>query len=360
MDPNCAFDRVAVVGTGGYGWHFLCALLATKRLYVRAVTSATETDTQPGLAKQSGLVKQKRTDKQKRLAKLREMGAEIVEYSEATSEAFAAAFTGIHTVVSAVGLSGVTSQIAMIDGALATGVRWFIPSEFGVAHYASAWMPFPSPLAPKTDVDQYLREHAQPRGLAHTIIYTGLALDYLDPASIGLKLASRSATLVGRGGTPVSFTPAHNVVQLVCNIVQRPNEMINRTIRFAASTHKMRELIKVATNGEHGEHVKIVCVEEAKAKFCELAKRQDPRAFQIYSRLLIEEGLGQINHMNEPLDNAMFPDIDAEPVRTTLERLIENTHGEPHEQIKPTPAHRTSTAKSVTDGLGRRFRDLNL
>ncbi|KAJ2132128.1 hypothetical protein GGH19_000431 [Coemansia sp. RSA 1807] len=356
MDPSCAFDRVAVVGTGGYGWHFLCALLATKRLHVRAVTSTT--DTQSSLIKQSGLVKQKHTDKQKRIAKLRELGAEIVEYDDPASEAFAAAFSDIHTVVSAVGLSGVTSQIAMIDGALAAGVRWFIPSEYGVAHYTSTWMPFPSPLAPKTDVDRYLRDHAMPRGLAHTVIYTGMALDYLDPASIGLKLASRSATLVGRGGTPVSFTPAHNVVQLVCDIVQRPHEMMNRTIRFASSTAKMRELIKVATNGEHGERVKIVCVDEAKAKFCELAKHQDPRAFQIYSRLLIEEGLGQINRMNEPLDNAMFPDIDAEPVGRTLERLME--HSEPNVQINPTPAHRTASAKSVTDGLGRRFRDFNM
>ncbi|KAJ2357948.1 hypothetical protein IWW50_003407 [Coemansia erecta] len=349
MDSSCAYDCIAVVGTGGLGWHILASLLQTKRLRVRAVTRA---NGDPA--------------KQRRLSKLRALGADVIEYDTPTCASFARAFAGVHTVISAVGMAGVDAQLAMVDGVLAAGVRWFVPSEFGVAHYASAWLPVASPLEPKRRVRRYLAEHAQPRGMAHTVVYTGLALDYLDPSSLGLKLGSRSATLVGRGGSPVSFTALADIVALATQIALRPREFCNRTVRFAGSTAKLRELVKIVTNGDRGENVKIVSIDEAKLKFCELARRQDVRAFQIYSRLLIEEGLGQVNRDKEPLDNALFPELAPEHVRGTLARLLlraEHAHASEDEGSsgpKDVPAHRAATDMSVTDGLGRPHNGIDL
>ncbi|KAJ2847821.1 hypothetical protein IWW36_003656 [Coemansia brasiliensis] len=343
MGTECAYNSIAVVGTGGYGRHFISALLATRKFVrVRAVTRKTSDDA-----------------KRKRLQALQEMGAEIFEYKSSSTESFKQAFNGIHTVISAVSIAAVPDQISMIDGAILANVQWFIPSEYGVAHYPSVWMPFTSPLAPKTVVQKYLSDYAKPKGLSYTIVYTGLALDYLDPKSLGLKLSTGSATLVGRGGSPVSFTAFPDVVSLVVNIVQRPAEMQNRFIRFAGSTTKMRELVKIVTNNDRGENVKIVCIEEAKSKFCELARRQDMSAFQIYSRLLIEEGLGQINRYREPLDNSLFPELHPEPIQQTLRRLIKANEATAKAKLKPNPAHRSATTKSVTDGLGRTQKQLD-
>ncbi|KAJ2653117.1 hypothetical protein IWW40_000771 [Coemansia sp. RSA 1250] len=343
MSTECAYDSIAVVGTGRYGWHFISALLATRKFArVRAVTRKTSDDA-----------------KHKRLQALRQMGAEIFEYKSSRTESFKQAFNGIHTVISAVSIAAVPDQISMIDGAILANVRWFIPSEYGVAHYPSVWMPFTSPMAPKMAVQKYLSEYAKSKGLSHTVIYTGLALDYLDPQSLGLKLSKGSATLVGRGGSPVSFTAFPDVVSLVVDIVQRPAEMQNRVIRFAGSTTKMRELVKIVTNNDRGENVKIVCIEEAKAKFCELARRQDMSAFQMYSRLLIEEGLGQINRYREPLDNGLFPELHPEPIQQTLRRLIKANETTAKVKVKANPAHRSTTVKSVTDGIGQTQRQLD-
>ncbi|KAJ2808613.1 hypothetical protein H4R20_000772 [Coemansia guatemalensis] len=338
MATMCSYKRIAVVGTGGYGWHFLQALARSNYFEkVRAVTRKSGIDDK---------------EKRARIRALRELGVEVVEYEDKTADAFGQAFADIDIVLSAVGLAGVLEQIPMIDGAIQAGVRWFIPSEFGVAHYSSVWMPFKCPLAAKSTIEQYLAEKARPKGLAYTIVYTGLALDYLDPRSLGLKVNKNAATLVGRGGTPITFTAIADVIRLVVEIVQRPKEMQNRTIRYAGSTDKLRDLVKIVTKSDRGVNVKIVCIEEAKAKFCELARQQDMQAFSIYCRLLLEEGLGQINRHGEPLDNKLFPDICPEPVQQTLCRLMKSSDAE-LEQIKKHSAKRVATAISVTDGLGQ-------
>ncbi|KAJ2098726.1 hypothetical protein GGI09_003161 [Coemansia sp. S100] len=332
------YTSIAVVGTGGYGELFLKALKQCGYFVkIRAVTRAPEAT---------------EAVKLERLKQLRALGIEVLEYADTTADGFSTVFAGIDTVVSAVGVAGLPSQIPMIDGAIAAGVKWFIPSEYGVAHYNSAWMPFKGPLAAKGEVLDYLVGAAKSKGLAYTAIYTGLALDYLDPHGIGLKLSKRRATLVGRGGTLATFTCAADVVQVLVSIVQRPSEMQNRIIRYAGSTNKMCDLIKVVTGGNCGKNVKIVCIDEARAKFCELARQQDMKAFQVYGRLLIEEGLAQINLRREPLDNGLFPDIKPESATDTLARLIKLADAGSEMFKGGQIIQRSHTTSSVTDGVG--------
>ncbi|KAJ2662330.1 hypothetical protein IWW48_001905 [Coemansia sp. RSA 1200] len=314
MASNAAYNRIAVVGTGGYGWHFLRALVGSKHFAtVRAVTRSTAGN--------------KQEDEKKRLRsqELKGMGVQIVEYADISVKAFEEAFKDIDIVISAVGVAGVADQIPMVDGAVLAGVKWFIPSEYGVADYQSMWMPFASPLAAKSLVRDHLAAVARPKGLAHTIVYTGMALDYLDPRAIGLQLEKRTATLVGRGGTPATFTSIHDVVRLVVEIVKRPQEMQNRTIRFAGSTAKMRDLIKVVTGCSFGTGLKCMHPDDAKQELNSLALAHDSRAVPIYTCLLIEEGLGQINRFKEPLDNELFPELKPEPVCQTLQRMMAKT-----------------------------------
>ncbi|KAJ1818538.1 hypothetical protein IWW57_004650 [Coemansia sp. S610] len=333
-----AYSSIAIVGAGGYGELFLKALKQSGFFVkVRAVTRAPEAT---------------ETVKLERLKKLRALGIEVLEYTSVTADEFSRVFAGIDTVVSAVAVAGLLDQIPMIDGAVAAGVKWFIPSEFGVAQYQSAWMPFKGPLAAKEQVLEYLVGTARPKGLAYTAVYTGLALDYLDPHVIGLKLSKRRATLVGRGATPATFTCAADVVKVLVSIVQRPSEMQNRVIRYAGSTNKMRELIKVVTGNSCGNNVKIVSIDEARLKFCELARQQDMKAFQVYGRLLIEEGMAQINLRREPLDNGLFPDIKPESATETLVRLIKLAEAGSEMFKGGQIIHRSHTASSVTDGVG--------
>ncbi|KAJ2805752.1 hypothetical protein H4R21_001139 [Coemansia helicoidea] len=339
MVPECSYKRVAVVGTGGYAGLFARGLAQSGHFAaVRVVTrSAPSTD----------------SAKRERMRKLQEQNIDVVAYDEPTAAAFQAAFAGVDVVVSGVGVSGVPDQIAMVDGAVLAGVRWFIPSEFGVPLYKSAWMPFDSPLVAKGAVERHLQEHMRRTGLAYTVVYTGIALDYIDPRAIGLRLARGTATLVGRGGTPVSFTAVDDVVRLVVDVVRRPAEMRNRTIRFAGSTANMRTLVKIATSGDRGENLRIVSIDEAKARFCELARKQDMQAFQIYARVLLEEGLGQVNRDREPLDNGLFPDLQPEPVHDTLARLMAAAEPKGISSAAAPAVHRSQTGVSVTSGLGR-------
>ncbi|KAJ1643997.1 hypothetical protein J3B02_001373 [Coemansia erecta] len=305
------YTTVAVVSTGAYAEHFIKAFLQYGVFTeVRAVTrspSNTAAD----------------SAKRKRISELQALGADIHEYTENTAEAFQRAFQGIDIVVSAVSVSAVPTQMAMIDGAMAAGVKWFLPSEFGVSHYTSRYLPLKGPLDHMVDVQRYLREKAQSSGLAYTIVYTGLAMDYLNPQSIGLIVSKREAVLVGRGGAKVSFTTLKDTVRLLIEILKRPEEMQNRTIRFAGSTSNMRELVKIVTGNDRGENVRILSIDEAKKKLCELAQRKDAMAFFMYCRILIEEGLAQIDrNPDERLDNHLFPDIRPEHIFETLAQLI--------------------------------------
>ncbi|KAJ1870238.1 hypothetical protein LPJ57_005387, partial [Coemansia sp. RSA 486] len=155
-----SYSTVAVVSTGAYAEHFIKALLQCKSFTkVRAVTR-TPSDADCD------------AEKRNRIVELRALGADIHEYTENTVTAFQRAFDGIEVVVSAVGVSAVMTQIEMIDGAIAAGVKWFLPSEFGVSHYTSKYLPFKGPLDHMVDVQQYLEQKAKPKGLAYTIVYT--------------------------------------------------------------------------------------------------------------------------------------------------------------------------------------------
>ncbi|KAJ1945584.1 hypothetical protein FBU59_002265 [Linderina macrospora] len=332
---NAGYTRIAVVGTGGYGGSILKALLHSKAFTsIRAVTREPTDDI---------------AGKEMRLRELQSLGAQVITYDSTTASAFASAFAETDIVISAVGFSAISSQFAMVDGAIQAGVKWFLPSEFGVAHGSSTWLPFDGPLAAKRDVLAYLKERQSQ--IAYTAIYTGLALDYLDPRVLGLKLTRRSATLVGRGGTPMSCTNQQDTIRVIVEVAKRPREMQNRAIRFAGSTTRMRELIKTVTANECGNNVKLVSIDEAKEKFCELAKKQDMRAFEIYCRLLVEEGLTQIDRKGEKLDNHLFS-FKPEPVQETLERLLLQAETVGLGIHGPT-VHRSETGGSVTEGIGR-------
>ncbi|KAJ2536524.1 hypothetical protein EV175_006800 [Coemansia sp. RSA 1933] len=83
----------------------------------------------------------------------------------------------------------------------------------------------------------------------------------------------------------------------------------------------MRDLVKTVTGSNCGERLKIISIDEAKEMLSEYADRQDKRAFIVYTCLLIEEGLAQIDRYHEPLDNELFPEISPESVQQTVERL---------------------------------------
>ncbi|KAJ1855796.1 hypothetical protein LPJ73_002282 [Coemansia sp. RSA 2703] len=317
-----SYSTIAVVSTGAYAEHFLKALVKSKQFTkVRAVTRKAGADEKEKLARISELVS---------------LGAELHEYTEDTAEAFKAAFADIEVVVSAVGVSAVSVQVPMIDGAIAAGVRWFFPSEFGVAHYESKLLPFKGPLDHMIDIQEYLEKTAKPAGLAYTIVYTGLAMDYLNPQSIGLIIPKHAATLVGRGGSKVSFTTLKDTVTLLLDILSRPQEMQNRTIRYAGSTTNMRELVKLVTGNNRGENVKILSVNEAKSTLCHLAQKKDMMAFFMYCRILIEEGLAQIDrNPGEHLDNNLFPEIKPEHIFETITHLIKESEAQKNAGAHP-------------------------
>ncbi|KAJ2721019.1 hypothetical protein GGI07_004258 [Coemansia sp. Benny D115] len=306
--PAFSYTSIAVVSTGGFAESFLHGLLQAKHYTtIRAVTrKPLETD----------------HVKTKRIELLRSLGAQICYYNEESVEAFTQAFQDIEVVLSAVSVPAVASQIPMIDGALAAGVKWFLPSAFGVTHYISRHLPIEGPLDAMVPVQKYL-EQVRERGMASTIVYTGLSMDFLDPRSIGLNVHKRSATLVGRGGSRVSFTTLADTQKLVLSILDRPAEMQNRVIRYAGSTCNMRELVKLVTGNDRGENVRMLSICEAKNKLCEMAMKKDNMAFFMYCRILIEEGLAQIDrNPDEHLDNDLFPDIHPQHIFDTLKLLI--------------------------------------
>ena len=226
---NTTFKNITLVGaTGNLGKHILPALLADRTFQVTVLSRAKSSATFPDNVK-------------------------VVKADYANQAELVKALQGQEVVISAVGGEGVATNFdsTLVKAAIEAGVKWFIPSEFGIdtSHPAVANNPV---LASKTAVAKLLKENES--RIAHTFIVTGCFLDWgFDNGFLGFDLANKTVTLYDEGKHPISGATLPHIGQAVVAILHHFNAAKNKRLYIADATFTQQQalaLFEKHTNSE--------------------------------------------------------------------------------------------------------------
>lgn len=154
------------------------------------------------------------------------------------------AFQGQDAVVSTVAGSGISSQITLIDAAVAAGVKVFIPSEYGI-DTQSTNAPEVIPLtAHKIAALNHLRSFKDK--ISWTVLVTGALFDWnFDfPGFGGWNLQARTAVIWDGGDVPFEGTNLPQTGKAVAAILKNPELTKDQYVYINSFTTTQNEVLK--------------------------------------------------------------------------------------------------------------------
>ncbi|KAK1690553.1 hypothetical protein BDP55DRAFT_353709 [Colletotrichum godetiae] len=158
--------------------------------------------------------------------------ARVVEVDYDSSDSLRDALKSIDAVVSAVGKqNGLQSQYKLIDAAIVTGVKRFIPSEFGADLQNSRIRVFPTYWT-KVEIENYLEKKVQDTELTYTYVYNSVLFD--EGLSLGAfaNFSTRTVNIFDGGDTIFSATRIKTVAQAVVAILNKYESTKNQAVRI--------------------------------------------------------------------------------------------------------------------------------
>ncbi|KAK1238095.1 hypothetical protein MKX08_002674 [Trichoderma sp. CBMAI-0020] len=167
------------------------------------------------------------------------------DYSEASlREIFKGQDAVISTISSIVVGDALASQKAIINAAIAAGVKVFFPSEYGIDtsdRSASAFVPF---LADKIETMDYLK--ANQDKISWTALVTGSMFDWgLNiPGFGGWNLSTHSASIFDGGDIPYEATNLDQVGRGIAKCLKNPGLTRNQHVYVNSFTITQNEVLK--------------------------------------------------------------------------------------------------------------------
>ncbi|KAE8143863.1 hypothetical protein BDV38DRAFT_289683 [Aspergillus pseudotamarii] len=154
------------------------------------------------------------------------------------------AFKGQDVVISTVGAGALQRQKTLIDAAVQTGVKRFIPSEFGHdTRNSNAANLLPQMYHQKMDIVEYLRVK-QNEGLEWTAFVTGPFLDLAITDFLGYNLSQQHATILNEGSDRWSATTRAIVGLGVKNSLLIPAQTSNKYLFIDTVTASQLEVLR--------------------------------------------------------------------------------------------------------------------
>ncbi|KAJ3516103.1 hypothetical protein NM208_g14888 [Fusarium decemcellulare] len=169
--------------------------------------------------------------------------AKIVTVDYESPESLEAALHGVDAVVSTLGKkTGLECQFKLIDAAVASGVKRFLPSEFGADLKSPKIRAFPT-YRTKVQIEDYLETLAMETNLTYTYIYNSLLFDYGLALGVFGDFAARTVNLYDGGETPFSATTISTVARAVVATLHNFEQTKNRAVRVSDLSTTPRELL---------------------------------------------------------------------------------------------------------------------
>ncbi|RYO79065.1 hypothetical protein DL766_008472 [Monosporascus sp. MC13-8B] len=172
-------------------------------------------------------------------------GTEVVEVDFDSLDSLKSALSGQDALVSTVSSSGLESQKTLIDAAIATGVKRFIPSEFGsdLDNPNARKLPV---YRQKVAVQEYLIEKAKSTGITYTIIYNCAFLDWALKHKFILDVSSDKPTIIDGGNKPFSTTTLSTAADAVLGVFGRLEETKNRGVYIQDAVITQNQVLEMA------------------------------------------------------------------------------------------------------------------
>ncbi|KAJ5085437.1 hypothetical protein N7532_010208 [Penicillium argentinense] len=185
------------------------------------------------------------------LKKLKAQDVEVIVGDVEDESAIKAAYTGIDTVISALGRNTLAQQIALIRLASASSdVKWFLPSEYGTDIAYGPASAHEKPHQQKLKVRAVLEKEISRSDLDYSYVVTGPFAEMYLHFTPGLEQAGgwdvkgRKAVLLGeKGDDRVSLTTMKDVGTLVLHtLLNSTPESRNRALRVNSFTTTPAEI----------------------------------------------------------------------------------------------------------------------
>lgn len=140
-------------------------------------------------------------------------------------------------VVSVLAGDGFGSQPALITAAAASGVKRFIPSEFGISSTFA-----PAGISPIADMKWGMREQIQKSGMEYTFITTHVFMEYLFSPFGGVDFTNAA---IDTYGPDVTFGAIHtdDIARLVPEVLLNPNSK-NIEVHLGTETFKWDDVVQ--------------------------------------------------------------------------------------------------------------------
>jgi hypothetical protein len=184
------------------------------------------------------------------------------DYSKSDLEA---AFNGQHVVISALGALGFAEQQKLVDAAVQSGVKRFLPSEFSCNSQDEAVVELLPVFQQKADIIQYLKSK-ETSGLTWTGVVSSLLFDWvshrltfmlqtlisvqqgLENGFLGYNTTSRTATIWDDGNKKFTFTNQGHLSKAIVSVLQHPNETMNQILYIASVETSQNGILNALEN----------------------------------------------------------------------------------------------------------------
>jgi len=229
-----------------------------------------------------------------------------VDYSSVDS--LTAALQGQDALVSTLGHLAFKKQLNLVEAAAKTGVKRFIPSEFGsdTKHPKASKLP---PFADKVAVQEALAKEAAKGKLTYTTIHTGPFFDWGLKVGLIADVREKSVALHDGGERLFSTTTLESIGKAVVGVLRHPAETANRAVyvQDAALTSKQIKAIAEKVTGQTWQAKEVSVENDLLAPaWAELRKENpDPDKFVMPFILTSIFGEGYGGHFQK-LDNELL------------------------------------------------------
>lgn len=232
--------------------------------------------------------------------------AHVAQVDYESIDSLKAALSGQDAVVSTLNVGAVpkSTHLRLIDASVATGVKRFIPSEYG----CDTSNPLVSKLpvfGDKISVQEHLKNVAQRSGLSYSLLITGPFLDWGLEKGFVLNLAG-PATLYDGGDRRFSSTTLSGVGKGVVGIINNLEATKNSTIYIDEARVTQNELLELSGKSLETKIVQTSDLEQE--AFAELAKpAPNPALFapKFILRTIFGEGFNSLFD-SEKVSNDLF------------------------------------------------------
>ncbi|KAJ5383934.1 hypothetical protein N7517_001845 [Penicillium concentricum] len=232
--------------------------------------------------------------------------AHVAEVDYESLDSLKAALSGQDIVVNTLNVGAVPKSIhlRLVDAAVATGVKRFIPSEYGCDTTNPNASKSPV-FGDKVSVQEHLKNVAQQSGLSYSLLITGPFLDWGLEKGFVLNLAG-PAVLYDGGNRQFSSTTLSGIGKGVVGIINNLEATKNSTIYINEARVTQKELLELS--GKSVETKVVSTTDLEKEAYAELAKPSpNPAIFagKFILRSIFGEGHGSLFDA-EKLSNDLF------------------------------------------------------